>query len=116
MKQNTAREELTYEQAAALRTMLENYDDDPRMRCLAGLLPENRHHKKPNVRECAGIGAWCAPGDRQQQKWLLTFDDSDRNYALYDDEARARDGFGRAEAMGWNCYLWCISARKHGAR
>lgn len=32
---------LTHEQACALHTMLDHYGNDPRMRCLVELLPEN---------------------------------------------------------------------------
>lgn len=55
----------------------------------------------------------CAPGPaaHQIQRWMLVFDDADRRSALYDDEARARDAFARAEAMGWNCCLWQLAPR-----
>lgn len=67
------------------------------------------------VPERTGVGELCAPGDKQAHRWLLTFDDADRGYALYEDEAQARDGFARAEALGWNCYLWALVPRKERA-
>ena len=36
-----AGERLTHEQACALHTMLDHYGNDPRMRCLVELLPDN---------------------------------------------------------------------------
>ena len=65
------------------------------------------------VPERTGVGMLCAPGPaaQQKQRWLLVFDDADRGSALYEDEAQARDGFARAEALGWNCYLWQLAPR-----
>lgn len=63
--------------------------------------------------ERTGVGEWCAPGPaaKQVRRWMLTFDDADRGYCLYEDEQQARDAFARCEGLGWNCYLWELSPR-----
>lgn len=63
--------------------------------------------------EKTGVGEWCAPGpaSQQRQKWLLVFDDTDRPPVSMDDEEVARALFSRAEAGGWNCYLFQLAPR-----
>lgn len=54
----------------------------------------------------ANLFKWCHPGDRQEQRWLLMFDDRDCGYNLYEVEADAIEGFNAAESRGWNCHLF----------
>lgn len=64
--------------------------------------------------EHTGVGDWCAPGPAADQKrqWLLWFEDQDKGYQLYEDEAEARVAFARSETMGWNCHLFQHVPRK----
>lgn len=52
----------------------------------------------------------CAPGDQQQQRWMLTYEDASRDHELYESEDEARAAFCRANER-WNCYLWRIEER-----
>lgn len=54
---------------------------------------------------------YAAPGDQQSPTWMLTFEDPDRVYSLFHDEAEARQAFAAAEDMGWNCHLWELAKR-----
>lgn len=48
---------------------------------------------------------YCAPGDSQEPKWLLTFEDPDKGYCLFSDEVEAMSVFAKA-SQTWNCCLW----------
>jgi hypothetical protein len=68
-------------------------------------------HLTPPAQEAEPIGLssffrWCHPGDRQEQRWLLMFDDKDRGYNVYEAESDAIRDFNRAEGLGWNCHLF----------
>lgn len=55
----------------------------------------------------SGTGLWCAPGpaDKQQRRFMLRFEDTDRGDVVYTEEEQAREMFARAEGAGWNCHL-----------
>lgn len=55
---------------------------------------------------------WCAPGDRQDARWLLMFDDHDRGPNVYDTQGKAIADFQRAEGLGWNVYLFTLMSRR----
>lgn len=61
--------------------------------------------------EVAAAVPWCAPGDRQEDVWLIRFDDNDRSDAVYtgpDAETEARAAWTRhcGPSGTWNGYLF----------
>jgi len=65
------------------------------------------------MRNRTGVGKYCTVGPPEQQKqmFMVTFEDTDRGIALFDDEQEARDFFAKAEGGGWNCHLWQLAER-----
>lgn len=55
----------------------------------------------------------CHPGDAQQKRWLLMFDDRDReaDTTTFNDELDAYRVFNNAEGRGWNCHLFVSAPR-----
>jgi hypothetical protein len=58
---------------------------------------------------------YMAPGDRQFPRWLLTYDDVDRVWSVFEDGADALETYERSRLLGWNCYLWGICAKTTNA-
>jgi hypothetical protein len=69
-----------------------------------------REATKPRP-ETSGVGEYCQPGDRREPRWIVMYDDADRNLSIFEDEQDARDCFANSEAMGWNCWLFSPTAR-----
>lgn len=78
-------------------------------------IPDNKTDRADfDSPEHTGVGDWCAPGPAAEQKrqWLLWYEDRDKGYQLYENEAEARAAFARSETMGWNCHLFQHASRK----
>lgn len=59
---------------------------------------------------------WCQPGDvKVGRQWLLKFEDKDVADVVFDSEREAHEAFEKAEAGGWNCYLFETCKRERSA-
>ena len=74
-----------------------------------------RSYAKPSTTEKAEPVRYMAPGDRQLPRWLLTYDDVDRVWSVFEDGADALEAYERSRSLGWNCYLWGICAKTTNA-
>ncbi len=69
---------------------------------------------KPSGGEAHERHAWCQPGDDAKRRWLVFFEDTEQGIATFTDEKEAREYYSRANAGGWNCYLFA-AAPQHAA-
>lgn len=47
---------------------------------------------------------WCQPSDQPKRQFIVLFDDTQMDIAVFDDETEARTYWEKA-TLDWNCYL-----------
>lgn len=87
--------------AARLRQIADNIEAAAKVRAL-----REGDGGRPFTGSIPKHAKWCQPGDRQDKRmFIVRFDDQDRNDAVFEDEAEAREFYARA-TVSWNCYLF----------
>jgi hypothetical protein len=54
---------------------------------------------------------WCQPGDQQRRQFIVLFDDTEQQMAVFDDEDEAR-AYWKEASIDWNCYLFGAMPKK----